>query len=85
MEFPLLNYINYCVSEIFGYQHWYGRLINLIVSSLGIWFFFRLLKRYFNAELAFNASIILLASIWFAYSRKIIEDYLSTGRSAGVT
>ncbi len=74
MEFPLLNYIDYCVSELFGYQHWYGRLINLIVSSLGIWFFFRILRRYFSKETAFNASIILLSSIWFAYSRKIMPD-----------
>lgn len=78
MEFPLLNYIDYLVSELFGYQHWYGRLINLIVSSLGIWFFFRLLKRYFTAETAFNASIVLLASIWFAYSRKIMPDTFAT-------
>lgn len=78
MEFPVLNYIDYLVSEIFGYQHWYGRLINLIVSSFGIWFFFRLLKRYFSQETAFNASIILLASIWFAYSRKIMPDTFAT-------
>ena len=36
MEFPLFNYLTYLVSEIFGYQHWYGRLINLIISSLGL-------------------------------------------------
>ncbi len=78
MEFPLLNYLDYLVSEVFGYQHWYGRLINLIVSSFGIWFFFRLLKRYFTKETAFNASIILLASIWFAYSRKIMPDTFAT-------
>jgi hypothetical protein len=74
MEFPLLNYVDFMVSEVFGYQHWYGRLINLIVSSFGIWFFFRLLKRYFTPETAFNAAIVLLASIWFAYSRKIMPD-----------
>ncbi len=78
MEFPLLNYLDYLVSEIFGYQHWYGRLINLLVSSFGIWFFFRLLKRYFSPDTAFNASIILLASIWFAYSRKIMPDTFAT-------
>ncbi len=78
MEFPVLNYLDYLVSEVFGYQHWYGRLINLIVSSFGIWFFFRLLKRYFTEETAFNASIILLASIWFAYSRKIMPDTFAT-------
>lgn len=78
MEFPLLNYIDYLVSELFGYQHWYGRLINLIVSSLGIWFFFRIAKRYFTEEIAFNATIVLLASIWFAYSRKIMPDTFAT-------
>ncbi|MNK02269.1 hypothetical protein D3C87_200900 [compost metagenome] len=74
MEFPLLNYADYLVSEVFGYQHWYGRLVNLIVSSLGIWFFFLVLKRYFSRETAFNAAFILLVSIWFAYSRKIMPD-----------
>lgn len=74
MEFPLLNYADYLVSEVFGYQHWYGRLINLLVSSLGVWFFFLLLKRYFSRETAFNAAFILLVSIWFAYSRKIMPD-----------
>ena len=44
MEFPLLNYLIYLVSLIFGYEHWYGRLINLIVSSVGIWCFYDLLK-----------------------------------------
>ncbi len=78
MEFPILNYIDYLVSEVFGYQHWYGRLINLLVSSLGIWFFFRLLKRYFGQQTAFNASILLLVSIWFAYSRKIMPDTFAT-------
>ena len=78
MEFPLLNYTIYIVAEIFGYQHWYGRLINLIVSSFGIFFFYKLIKKYFNKELAFKASIILLASIWFAYSRKIMPDTFAT-------
>ena len=32
-EFPLLSYLVFLVSEIFGYEHWYGRLINLIISS----------------------------------------------------
>lgn len=74
MEFPLLNYMIYGVSELFGYQHWYGRLINLIVSSLGLWFFFRLLRRYFDERISFMATMILLFSIWFQFSRKIMPD-----------
>ena len=27
MEFPILNYLIYLVSEVFGYEHWYGCLL----------------------------------------------------------
>lgn len=74
MEFPLLNYLIYIISEIFGYQHWYGRLINLIVSSIGIWYFYRLTRKYFAENIAFYSSIILIVSIWFQFSRKIMPD-----------
>jgi len=77
MEFPLLNYLIYMVSLIFGYDHWYGRLINLVVSSIGTWYFYLLVKKYFNQQLAFNATIILLSSLWFSYSRKIMPDTFS--------
>ena len=77
MEFPLLNYLTYLFSEMFGYQHWYGRLINLIVSSIGLWYFFILVRKYFNPKTAFNATLILLFSIWFSYSRKIMPDTFS--------
>lgn len=74
MEFPLLNYLIYLVSEIFGYEHWYGRLINLIVSSFGLFYFYQLIKKYFEPKIAFNATLVLLFSIWFSYSRKIMPD-----------
>ena len=78
MEFPILNYAIYVVSKVFGYQHWYGRLINLLVSSFGVFFFFQLIRKYFNKELAFKAAFILLVSMWFAYSRKIMPDTFAT-------
>lgn len=74
MEFPLLNYLIYLVSQLFGYQHWYGRLINLLVSSVGIWYFFKLIRQYFSEKHAFGSAMLLLGSIWFAYSRKIMPD-----------
>jgi len=77
MEFPILNYLIYIVSKIFGYSHWYGRLINLIVSSFGLYFFYKLVKKYFKEKVAFNSTLILLFSIWFAYSRKIMPDTFS--------
>ena len=77
MEFPIFNYLIYLVSEIFGYQHWYGRLINLIITSFGMLYFFKLIQRFFNSEVAFNSTIILTVSLWFQFSRKIMPDTFS--------
>ncbi len=73
-EFPLLNYLVYLVSLVFGYAHWYGRLIVLIFSSIGIFFYYKLVRKYFGEPAAFNSSILLLVSLWFSYSRKNIPD-----------
>lgn len=78
MEFPLLNYLIFLVSKVFGYQHWYGRLINLMVSSVGVWYFYLILKRTFNEKVGFYAAFFLLCSLWLAYSRKIMPDTFST-------
>ena len=78
MEFPVLNYLIYLFSKVFGYSHWYGRLINLIVSSFGLFFFYKIVLKYFDKRIAFNAAIILLFSIWFSYSRKIMPDTFAT-------
>lgn len=43
MEFPSMNYIYFLIAKVFGYSHWYGRLINLLFSSLGVLFFYKLL------------------------------------------
>ena len=77
MEFPLLNYLIYLVSLTFGYEHWYGRIINLMFSSFGLFYFFKLIKKYFTKKVAFNASLILMSSIWFSFSRKIMPDTFS--------
>lgn len=77
MEFPVFNYLIYLVAKVFGYQDWYGRLINLVFSSFGIYFFFLLVRKYFDKKIAFFASMILLSSVWFIYSRKIMPDTFS--------
>ena len=77
MEFPILNYLHYLISLVFGYSHWYGRLINLIVSTLGIVSFYKVLKIVFDEKLAFFSTFFLITSIWFAYSRKIMPDTFS--------
>ena len=77
MEFPFLNYLIYLIAEIFGYDHWYGRLINLTVSSLGLWYFFKLVGKYFPEKVAIYSTIVLAVSIWFQFSRKIMPDTFS--------
>jgi len=76
-EFPILNYLIYIISLLFGYDHWYGRLINLSVSSAGIWYFYLILRRFFGSNTAYYSSLLLLGSIWFSYSRKIMPDTFS--------
>lgn len=77
MEFPIFNYLIFGANELFGYQHWYGRLINLVFSSFGIYFFFLLVRRYWNHETAFWSALILTFSVWFVFSRKIMPDTFS--------
>lgn len=75
MEFPSMNYLYFIIAKIFGYSHWYGRLINLIVSSLGLLFFYKLLRQTnFNERVSFFATILLGISVWFSFSRKMMPD-----------
>jgi hypothetical protein len=74
MEFPLLNYLHFLLAVLFDYQHWYGRLINLLVSSFGVLYFYKTLKILFTERIAFYAAYLLLISSWFAFSRKMMPD-----------
>lgn len=76
-EFPFFNWLVYLVSSVFGYEHWHGRIINLIVSSIGLYFFYKLIKGIIDKKIAFTATIILIVSIWFSFSRKIMPDTFS--------
>ena len=78
MEFPSMNYAHFLLSKAFGYTHWYGRLINLIVSSFGLFFFYKIIIwAGFKKSHAFISTIILAVSIWFAFSRKFMPDTYS--------
>jgi hypothetical protein len=83
MEFPALNYVYASISNIFGYEHWYGRLIILILSSLGLWWFYLLLKEWKDSFFAFIGMVLLGCSIWFAFSRKFMPDVASISLAIG--
>jgi len=76
-EFPLFSWLISAVSRIVGYDHWYGRLINLIVSTVGLWFFYRVLKLFFSERHAFYSTFFLTISVWFAFARKVMPDTFS--------
>jgi len=77
-EFPIYNYLIYLVARVFGWADWYGRLINLLVSSLGVYWFYRIILLSFsNSKWALLSALVLLNSIWFAYSRKTMPDTFS--------
>ena len=52
-EFPIYNYAIAIVAKVFGWNHWYGRLINLLISSLGIYFFFLTIRIWQDDRAAF--------------------------------
>lgn len=76
-EFPIFNYLIFLVSKVFGYAHWYGRLINLIFSSLGMWFFYKLIEKISSKQIAFTSTLLFLSSLWFMFSRKSMPDTFS--------
>ncbi len=75
MEFPSMNYAHALMAKVWGYRHWYGRLINLIVSTLGLWMFVLLLRRLrFDEHMVLASVLALGCSIWFSFSRKTMPD-----------
>jgi hypothetical protein len=74
MEFPLLNAGTAIVGEVFGWTDWYGRVIVLLLSLLGVWSFHQLVQRELDARVALIASLLLLSSLWFQYGRKTMPD-----------
>lgn len=74
MEFPLLNLLVAWGTMLFGDANCTGRLIVLVAGSLGTLFFHALLKRHLGERVALCASHILLVSLWFMYSRKVMPD-----------
>ena len=76
-EMPIFNYLSYILSCIFGYQDWYGRLVNLLVSSVGLYFFYLTIKRLATDRVAFYATLFFAFSVAFRFARKTMPDTFS--------
>lgn len=73
-EFPLFQNLIAGCNEIFGYDHWYGRLIALISSTVASWCFFRIIEAIWNKRTAWFSTVVFTCSLWFSFSRKSMPD-----------
>ena len=76
-EFPIFQAIIAFFNSVIGYQHWQGRWVNLLISTWGVWALYQFLLHAFSQQIAQNTSAILLFSVWFSFSRKIMPDTFS--------
>jgi len=74
MEFPAIPYAIHLISIPFGYDHWYGRLIVLLLVSIGSWYFYLLTRLYLKEKTAMWATILFTASSLIHLGRKVMPD-----------
>lgn len=74
MEFPAIPYAIHLVSIALGYDHWYGRLIVLILVSFGSWYFFLLARMFAKEKTAAWATLLYTASSLLHLGRKVMPD-----------
>jgi 4-amino-4-deoxy-L-arabinose transferase-like glycosyltransferase len=74
MEFPLMYYIQGKLGFLFGFHVGIGRLLNVLISTLGLAYFFALVRRFASEKTAFYATLLLMVSCFFMYSRKVMPD-----------
>ena len=74
MEFPILYYIQGKLGLLFGFHDGIGRLINVVISTIGVAYFYALIRRFSSEKMAFYAAILFMISSYFMYSRKVMPD-----------
>jgi 4-amino-4-deoxy-L-arabinose transferase-like glycosyltransferase len=70
----LLYYLQGKLSLFFGFHPGIGRILNVVISALGLGYFYALLVRFFPKKAAFYATLLLGVSCYFVYSRKVMPD-----------
>ena len=73
-EFPLFQQLIAGMNGLFGYEHWYGRLIALITSTIASWCFYKTIELIWNKRTAWFSTVIFVCSLWFSFSRKTMPD-----------
>ncbi len=73
-EFPLFNYCIVWLWKIFGVHNWCFRLFNLLIASIGLYYFSKIGQRLLGERGALYATAIMGISVAFMYSRKAMPD-----------
>jgi 4-amino-4-deoxy-L-arabinose transferase-like glycosyltransferase len=73
-EFPLLNLMLAFLYKIFGYAHWYGRVLNLTITSIGSVYLYKIINKAFHSKIATIAVLLYCSSIIFQFGRKTMPD-----------
>ena len=73
-EFPIYNYILAILYQIFGFQDWYGRLVNWVLCCFSVVFLHKMISRSFSPGAAHIAILVFCSSIVFQYARKTMPD-----------
>ncbi|MFZ1677865.1 MAG: glycosyltransferase family 39 protein [Saprospiraceae bacterium] len=76
-EFPIYNYLVSILWRIFGQHNWCFRLLTLIVSSFGLWYFYKISCRIISEKSSVAATVLFGTSIAFIYARKGMPDVFS--------
>lgn len=63
--------------KIFGEHNWNSRLINLLISSFGLWFFYQFLRLFWDKSAALSSTVFFATSAIFIYSRKSMPDTIA--------
>ena len=74
-ELPVYQYVPALLFHVFGFSHAIPRLLTLLAGCLGLWLFYRIVRRTSGTEpAAFSVIALAFAPLYFFYSFKIMPD-----------
>jgi len=84
MEFPAFNYLLFLLNLLLGFAHWHGRLLSLVLGTVGLLFLFGLTRREFGFKAAlFSVATLATSRLFFYYARNIQPDVTMVSSAIG--
>lgn len=80
-EFPFYGYLISILIKIFGFQHWYGRLLNWCCFFIAMHLFYKILRALFNHKIAFFTCLFMLSALPCVYARASMPDVFALSLS----